>query len=366
MFTFLTVYKASNNRLSPMFKRTHFIAFALILWLPHILLADWNQDFDEQTSRLIQDVPQLQNHAFFVDYDFFLRARGRLLEDQNLINLLKDIKPLEKKIIVREDLGLIIKKRRENNIRDLYSWELSHLLGSTAYVLPAFPLEIAGKRVIVQKLETFEFGDKEGGGYSPNRLKTVSLETYWKAHLQAYLLGFGDLAAPNVGVNASGMIRFFDNESSLIYFNIPFKEERSFIVGFVSQSFDWPHYRIPLDSHAAKKIKAFVEICLANEPYLRIYMKSRGQSEEAGLLERLDKLRRFSFKQGVCFRDFFGNLYPKLNPGLDKLNQLVSSVWGRPVDHGSALFFACQYMHEVSLSSKQKKDIQKWVAKYID
>ena len=336
----------------------------LILFCGHVK-ADWNQDFDATTASHVEQFPHLQVPQYFQRMAFFSEMRQLLLEDAAFVNEVQKT-PLEaKKIILKKDLGLIIKKRRNNHIHEFFAWELSFLLGFHDYVTPSFPVEVGGKKVIVQETEDFVRGDKMGGGYPEKLMQKVSLETYWKANLQAYLLGFGDLAGPNIGISPVGQVVFFDNESSFSYHNRPERVADFFTMGFISQTFDWPHYRAALDAQSAEGLKKFVSGILANESYIALYLASRAHFPDGGFLERLEKVRGFSIKKGTCFRDFFGSLYPKLSLGLDKLNALVSEIYQRPVDHGSALFFSCRYIKKYALTLEQKKKFRSWLNKYV-
>jgi hypothetical protein len=249
----------------------------------------------------------------------------------------------------------------------MYPWELSYLLGTNANVLPAFPMDLGGKIVIVQKLERFATGEWGGGGYPKGLLRKVSLETYWKAHLVIYLLGISDLPETNVGVNSEGVIRLFDNEVSLVYYNAPSKSTRFFSSGFVCQSFDWPQYSTPLDRDTANRLMDFVMGFSDFEENLKIYLKHRPVSLPLDALQhRLDIVRNFPFQKGVTFRDFFGAVFPKMSPGLDELARITSRILKRKVNHGSALFFTCKSIKPANLSPKDIAALKEWVDTYID
>lgn len=195
----------------------------------------------------------------------------------------------------------------------------------------------------------------------------MTLETYWKAHLQAYILGMSDLASANIGVNKKGMIRFFDNEACLIYYNRAFRTSMSFSNGFISQSFDWPHYRTPLDKKTALKVKNFILGFAHFEENLNKYLQLRPlKILETGLKYRLDQVRNFSIEEGASFCDFYATLYPQMSPGLDQLNKIAGKIMHRTVDHGSALFFACKRIKHYQLSEEDRAAIQLWIKTYID
>ena len=341
--------------------------FTCALLFSTLLQADWNNDFDRQSNSLLQKLPELQNSAYFDNWMFFIHAREKLLDDRILTKKLEDATSEERLLIKREDLGVIIKKRPSNHIHDLFPWELSYLMGLPAYVLPAFALEIGGKKVIIQKLEDFESGNKHGGGYAKNSVKKVSLETFWKAHLQAYILGLADLPLANIGINPSGLIRFFDNEASLHYDNNITKMNGSFAMGYYCQSFDWPQYRLPLNKKIVAKLKKFIKGLDGFEDKFQRYLQYRPNDLlQAELDKRLLNVRKFRLEEGITFRDFFGSLYPRLSTGLDELNRLVSGILNRPIDHGTSIFFVCRWMKTYPLAHHDKQKLEQWIADYID
>ena len=341
-----------------------FRCFVGLFLLNGILHADWNQDFDEQTHILTQQLPVFQSPNYRQQNDFFIKARERVLADSTVRKKIHQTPPELKLIVEKNDL--VIKKRRRNHIHDLYAWEFSCLLGASEFVVPAFPVEIAGKRVVLQKKESFEYGSRKVSEYFKTRIQKVSLETYWKAHLLAFLLGLGDLAARNIGVNSEGVIRFFDNESSFIYYNQPMKNNTSFTTGFICHSFDWPQYRKPLDRTTAENIKNYVRTLLNSEEMINAYSAFRPIKFEEGLFFRFEKIRSFAFEEGVTFRDFYGSVYPRMSQGLDELNQIVKEILKRKVDHGSSLFYSCRWIKNHPPSPQQKAALQQWVNTYIE
>ena len=231
-------------------------------------------------------------------------------------------------------------------------------------------MEIGGIHVIVQKLETFEFGDMDGGGYSKNILKKVSLETYWKGNILAYILGFWDLAAPNIGVNSKGIIRFFDNESCLVYFNKPFKStEMGFIVGFISHLFDWNQFITPLDKSTAANLKEYIDSLQNFENELSTYRKYRSITFENddGIHFRLNLLRNFNLKKGVSFYDLYSVIYPRIALGFDELMEITRRGLNREdIGYGTALFFGSYIHRRYTLSEEVKEDLRQWVDTYIE
>lgn len=345
-----------------LFSRVFLLSFLTIL----PLCADWNLDFDAQTKALIKELPPLQSPHYLREYMLYTKAKALLLKDRRALSKIAKTEPGMKRRIFRKEDGLIVKKRRNNHIHDLYIWELSFLVGGSEFITPSFPMELAGKRVIVQKLESFEHGENLNV-LSEKITDKVPLLDYWKAHLQAYLLGLSDLANGNIGVSPTGKIRFFDNESSLVYYNTPVRTEAAFTTGFICQSFDWRQYRMSLDKEMVRELQSFVQRLSHLEEDAKIYKAHRAHSLEGeGFLYRLERVRSFPFKEGATFRDFLGWAFPKMSPGLDALNQMVGQILGKKVDHGSALFFMGRWISFCTLSPQTTLALQQWIDTYIE
>ncbi len=349
------------------------ILFFISLWLLNgSLMADWNKQFDEQTRLLIQELPQFQDSSYLKKRKQFLLARREILKDTEMRNKFLSASQEDKFMLHREDLAMILKKRKNDRMHDLYPWELSYLLGSSAYMLPSFPIEMGGKKIIIQELEEFEFGkviseSYPKKGFPKEIVDKVSLETYWKAHLQAYILGLGDLVVQNIGVSPSGIIRFFDNESSIGYRNYIVKTDTGFKASFQCESFDWPQFRADLDKKTARKIKAYLQGFVGFEDRLKIYLQHRPIDFDInGILERLEHVRNFEIKEGVSFRDFYGSLHPKLSRGLKDLNHIVQSILKRKVGYGASLLFMSRWINSYSLSPEENAMVQGWLHTYID
>ncbi len=330
------------------------------------LQAGWNERFDKQSDLLVEQLEDFQGEYQEI-YKSFVKMRKGLLKDYLLNNQISMIARDRKMILLRPREGIVIKKRANDSIDELISWELSYILGKGDFLVPSFPVEIAGKKIVIQKMEPFTFKKDKVMESIPKDAKKVTVEEYWKAHLQAYLLGLEDLVGQNIGVNALSHIRFFDMEASLQYLNNPCRSQRSFKTGFISQSLEWPQYNQPLDRKTVASLEKFVEALSSVESKLEKYLLCREASLNVeGLLFRLEKVRTFPFQEGSSFRDFYGFLFPKLSPGLDELADIASEILQRPVDHGSALILIFRWIDLYDLSSSQKRAIENWITRYID
>ena len=304
-------------------------AFLLLFLFSSSLFSGWNEMFDQESKAAFQVLSPLHTPSYREQYAFFTKAREKLVHDRKLQEQIAASKASEKFHFHRKNEGLILKKRRNNHIHDFFAWEISYLLKSPQYISPSFPVDIGGKRLIIQKVEAFDAGSEKTDEHSPSSIQKVSLETYWRAHLLAYLLGLADLAGRNIGISPEGLIRFFDTEISLCYFNTPTKTETSFTLGYVLQSFDWPQYRTPLDRTTAENIKTFVRSLAHVEHDIHLYLTHRQLFfPEEAFAYRLAKVRTFPFKEGTTFRDFFGSVFPRISGGLDELNRLTQKIVG--------------------------------------
>ncbi len=345
------------------------IVVLCVLAKAQILCAGWNEEFDAQSRSLWQALPELQRGEYFGYYSYFEQARKELLADSSVTRQFHDVAAEDKLQIFDEERSLVIKKRLHHKIYELFAWEVSLLLGAPEFIVPSFPVEIKKQKTIFQVAELFVIGE---GGLQQiphvSFVKKVSLIDYWKAHWLAYIMGMGDLVGQNIGINAKGVIRFFDVESSFRYQNCPVKTEKSFKPGFIMESFEWPQYRASLKKKQVLELRAFVESLYGIEDKLRIYFEHRPFSISwEGIGYRLEKIRSFLVQEDLCFRDFYGFLYPHMSEGLDELNGIVSSILDKKVDHGSAIIFASRrYEHYKKCSDKEKKMLQKWISTYVD
>lgn len=333
---------------------------------------DWNQDFDSNTQQLTEQLPQFTNQEYQELYREFTQIRKKLLKKTKIEKQIKNWPVTEKLMIQDDDLGIMIKVRRANRFKDLYPWELSYLTGVTDYMVPSFPVYIGDKIAIIQKLEDFYFGSNQIG-FDPKISKKVSLKTYWKALLQSYLFGVGDLVPANIGVNKRGIIRFFDTESCLNFNNTPRKTTISegvngVQVGYLCHAIDWDQYIQPLDAATADTVRNYVNSFINSyEENFAIYRLFRPlELDDAGLAERIAFLKCYPFEEGTTFRDFFFALYPKMSPGLDELNQIIGKILDLKVGHAASLFFMRRKIKRFELTSKQNRKIQAWIAEYVE
>lgn len=344
-----------------------FLGRVLVYVSSFALYGDWNKDFEEKTNYLIEQIPALQEGPYWGSYIDFLLIRNSLLQNKNIKKAIAKT-PLEDKVTLLDSSdSVVIKKRRNNHIHELFAWEVACLIGGADSILASFPLEIEGKKVILQAKKAFTFGKGKLEMPSSQTVKKVSLETYWKAHFCAYLLGIADLVSKNIGIGNDGKIIFFDAEASFCYYNKPFRTESGFSTGFLLASFDWPQYEKPLDARLVRSLQNFVANLSNIEDLLKLYEEVRGFSFlSEDFAYRLDKVRSFRLEEGLTFQDFFTFIYPKLGLGLDKLGRRVSQILERKVGHGVALIFMNRSIYQYSLSSSQKKSLEHWLDTYIE
>ena len=338
-----------------------------ILLFTTTLYANWNEDCDARTSSVIELIREMQSEPYLESYQDFIELRDVFSRDSSLKKEFKQSSSEDKFEVIKMREGFILKKRRKDNVNEAHAWAMAQFSGSSKYIVPSFLVDIGGKKVVFQRMETFFLADKETKQSPSKILKKVSLDTYWEAHLQAYLLGLSDLVGRNIGVNAEGGIRFFDNEACFSYGDEVYKSHNELRVGFVSQSFDWPQYNQPLDRDAVKILQEFV-LSLSNfEENLQIYLSNQDiRIDIEGLLYRLEKIRSFSFEEGITFFDFYAFLYPKLASGLDQLSKIASPFMGGRKGHGSALFFISRSKSRYEISNKKSREIANWIDRYVE
>ncbi len=333
-----------------------------------VIYADWNRDFDKGSDLLMKDVPAFQTEEYYQEQKKFRFIRKALLQDRMFKKKMEMSSFLDKFMILRPRDQLVIKKRVRCCYLESMAWELSLLVDPDTCFVPSFPINVDGKTVIIQQMEPFIFGHGYKELPPASVIKKVSLKEYWKAHLEAYLLGLEDLLGRNIGITPFGTIRFFDTEATFRYRKQPSRGVgvHNISVGFMSESFDWPQYRMGLDVQSAEWIQKFIEGLSSLEERIAEYERCRGVVIEEGFFERLAHIRSFPFSEGTCFRDFLGYLYPKLSLGLDELSEMISRVYGRKVDHGASLLFMYRHMPSYSLTADQTKEIDDWIDLYVD
>jgi hypothetical protein len=344
-------------------------SFCFCLFCHGVICAGWNEDFDEESYVLGKHLDCLHTKTYEDFYGTFTQLRKMLLKDASLRRQLAAATSQQRIIFLKPREGLVVKKRASNRLHDFFSWELANLFGVDDYVVPSFPVEIAGKKVIIQKMEPFTFGQGKMQMPSSFIIKKIHLVTYWKAHFAAYLIGLGDLVGKNIGVSSEGVIRFFDLEYSLHYCNKPARTNRSFKTGFSPQSLEWPQYRYRLDQKSAENLREYVHSLDGVEEKLKLYLEGRKlpfEFDMEGFLQRLQNIRLFALEEGKSFRDFYAFLYPKLSPGLDFLTRIAESIFHQKVGHGSALVLICRRLEKQNVSSEDGKELEKWIHTYVD
>ncbi len=348
-------------------KKTMFLSVFFIC-ISSCFYGNWNRTFDESTEQLLSQLIDVDKQAYEKEYALFIQAREKYLQDAHLRKQIAAMASSDKEIILSSKKNeTLIKKRRNNHIYEAFAWEISSLLGSCSCIAPSLPIDIGGKQVIVQKMESFFIPEKEPTSLKKTIIKNVSLDAYWKAHFQAYLLGMGDLVGRNIGVSKEGEIRFFDIESSFKYQNQPIRWEQSFYTGFVSQSLAWAQFRKPLDSETIASLKQFVASWAHLEENMAIYLTYRPfPLDVEGFFYRLDKIRAFPLEEGSTFEDFYRFIFPGIGLGLEELSSILSRILQKKVNHGEALIFSCRKLKKTELSSKENKEVQKWLATYVN
>ena len=338
----------------------------IVLGFCQSLYCGWNEEFDASSRSVIETFLELQGDSYMDSYAFFSAARNSLLKDSSLRKQCKGSSDEDRFRIIDDVRGIVIKKRQKQRIHELYVWEVSCLLGASEFVVPSFPVEIAGQKMIVQPMEFFAIGRGEEKVPPSSFVKKVPLHEYWKSHLAAYIMGLGDLVGINIGVNSRGVVRFFDTESSFRYVNQPRSVKKLFKTGFVMESFEWPHYRKALSEQDVEELERFILGLSQLEEKIERYLEYRPfEVDLEGLFYRLAKVRSFSFEAGRSFREFYGYLFPRMNEGLDELNHIVGHIVKRRVDHGASILFACRRQEHYKMSSEERKSLQKWINVYI-
>lgn len=326
---------------------------------------DWNKEFDEGTSNLISYISSSKIGEYEKQYKNFMRVREIFLRDSDLKKRILSITDMQKEIIVRPDEGVILKIRRANNINEVFAWEISTLFGPCSCVVPSFPIKIGGKGIVMQKIESFSIPEEGSENHKKYNMSRVSLDAYWKALLQVYLLGMGDLCGRNIGIN-KGKIRFFDVERSFKYQNEPKKGGGYFSTGFIAQPFTWAQFKKPLDENTVNSLQEFISSLSNLEEDIVTYLTCRPLSLDLeGFFYRLKKIRDFPLEKGRSFEDFYRFVYPEIGLGLDELCSIVGRILKRKVSSGETMYFIYKEAKKTNFSTQQKKELREWMTTYI-
>ena len=338
----------------------------VLLCFAQSLFAGWNEEFDEQSLALAEQIEEFQGQ-YLEQYEVFSQVREEFLLDADLKKMTFRSKEEDKFLMAKVREGWIVKKRRLQNVGECFTGELSCLLGAFGVIPPAFPMEIGGKLVVVQKMDSFTLAKKKTKMPPKLVLQSVSLEEYWKAHLVAYILGLGDLVGRNVGVTAEGEIRFFDTERCFRYQKKIERDQLRVHISFVSQSLDWPQCRMPLTERSWKEVLKFVRQLSTVREKIFTYCHYRNLPTVAeDLLYRLDKVCAFPLEKGKSFYDFYAFLEPGPLQGMDKLSAIISPILGRKAGLGSSLFFLVSTNKKHAISFEQREKIEQWIEEYIE
>ena len=323
--------------------RLHVGLTAFFLALSQIY-GGWNEAFLEKTYECAA-VLELGD-AYLAEIENFKKLRVEI-EDNALP--LAELGEGDKKVILKAHY--VCKKRPRDNLNEPYFWELAHVLSLTECVTPSFPFKIGNTKVIVQPFERFSLGSWIVA-HPRSITERVSLRTYFRAHLLAFILGADDLSGMNIGVTKRGAIRFFDNEDVFCDTSI-----------FMSVAFDWAHYRKKIGLKLAQELNALIAELVTKKSSLDAYATLREVSVE-GVVARVEQVAPFHFDAHTTFLTFYSFLYPTLSEGLDELGEIVGKILHRKVDHGIALFFAFHMVRLWSLSDEDQAALDGWEVRY--
>lgn len=334
----------------------------LIVFFSFPVFGNWNQEFLSSSAILQSYIPPFQQKYRYL-LEEFDRLGKQIESDFILSEEIKKYGARDKINFFDPKKIYVLKKRPLNNISEVYFWELAIILGLDAYVSPSFPLEIEGKKVVIQKMENLTIGSTIQN-LLPQFTDKVSLKHYWQAHLLAFLLGACDLSGQNIGISPEGLIRLFDNECSFFAYSEPLRTENSFSVPFMSVAFDWSQYNTKIDEKLASDLTAFIEGLETKMTHIQLYGIIR-QFDTHSIVARMEILKKFKVKEKTTFFDFICFLYPHLSQGLDELSHITSVILRRKVGHGIALFFTTSLLKKWHVLPKDLEEVKKWVNQYI-
>ncbi len=211
--------------------------------------------------------------------------------------------------------SFVLKQRELGCFKELCAFEISVLLELEKYIAPSFVVFINEKPITVQlRLDILPHIAPNNSLLHLEIPEQLSLEDYFFANIAAYILGFIDLTALNIGIDKeSGCPVFFDNEASFqpatIFktgpVNPPYELHLTTPSGRSSTLYDDNFFYKKIDKYLVIKLKIYQQL-LKNRYHspLEYYLhKNRflSEKEKEELLERINKIINFPFEIGTSF-----------------------------------------------------------------
>lgn len=268
--------------------------------------------------------------------------------------------PEQKKLFVWEDKPYVLKKRAYGGCKEALAWEVSSLLMNNPSCVPSFCCEIAGFWVVVQPKEEFVISSQA----TNEEKEAVSLFAYWKAHLEAYLLGLGDLVGRNIGIRPDHSLCFFDAECSFHYrIRLSYLYLQTAEI-FISQAFDWSQFYAPLDRQTAALLEQYVR-SWQEESVQEYALAHQSLLPWMELSTRMVHIQSFAYQAGKSFADFYRDAFPRVFAGLPTLCHIVSLLEGRVVHEGEALVYLAYLAGRYPPFFPGLSALRKWCLAYL-
>jgi hypothetical protein len=296
----------------------------------------------------------LTSFSFTTDWNWFLEKKNGCLGSNFFQEKIGYINSQDRYIFFIPGVDVVVKKRKQDCLKEVCAWEISSWLGSFCPIIPTFPIEIGNHSVVIQRKEVL-FAKGMG-------IERIPVAAYWETFLLAYILGCRDLSLEDMGIDSTGRIRLFDLQGCFHY-DSPKAHKGRFHPGFWTELLCFPHYRMPLAAADVGRIKQFIALLQCIEDNIRTYLFYRSCSfniDLDALFFRIYQVKNFLLFEGVTLCDLYKHLFPCMGEGLDELRLIIGSTKYMPIDHGEAL----RFLMRGSFSHKTRKQIQKWISSY--
>jgi len=287
-------------------------------------------------------------------------------------------------VVLVDNVPLGVIKYGVRQYRNVLIWELANLLRLEKYVCPTIAIN---EKVVFQKHIKAKFIYDLFGGHSYNDTLNIKLIDYWLANLCVYVFGMGDVTCNNVAISDEQNIMFVDNKDtlaecdgslggeylaskSLVFINDclwPWQNHLFISCFYINNLLDWSHLTEPLTNEDVNIIKDKISKWRNLRKTILNYNKSLPREiclnnrQITALLERIQRVLLYDFKEGCCFKDFLNYLFPTYYCGANELREIVSQILQREINISQAYLIISGYKVWYNFYPEYNQMIEQWI-----
>lgn len=298
---------------------------------------------------------------------FLLKERGYSVKEKKVGN--PDHQNIQLSL-GRKQLGFF--KERSQKNKEVICWDLCYLFDCSEYLAPTLSLSFSSFTGSYQPYITAKIHNQLFQDFSHlfHRHERISLFSFWKINLLAYLLGHLDLVTPNIPITRRGEVILFDNEATLSSTNTMRGSTEGLSLPLVNYMVEWPQAKKQLSKRDAKELNALAEKwkdldlnAYLSHPYTRVQLSEEEKKALEGRVHTL--IQHFPISEGLTYEEFFKALFPSFFNGIDEILPTVQRITGQNLTPYSTLVFisSCRSWWE-NLSEEDNQLLLNWVDKY--